>query len=184
MTLGISPSPRRKPGSSPPRRAEEPFGAQTRAYWIPASAGMTQASSSRGSLSPSVVKEQFSPLKGAARRKAQSDLVRALRHAGASRRATLTLALPRFAHLERYCASHFERVLISRRLFVAHRAPLSVAGYGRSVSQLLAGTHSGPGGSPGAARVPDRDPARGRRAPSRFRNASRQRPSKDEVGRV
>jgi hypothetical protein len=55
-----------------------------------------------------------------------------------------------------------------RRLFVAHRAPLSVAGYGRSVSQLLAGTRIGPGGSPDAARVPDCGPARGRRAPSRF----------------
>jgi hypothetical protein len=41
---------------------------------------------------------------------------------------------------------------------VTHRAPLSVAGYGRSVSQLLAGTRIGPGGSPGAARVPGCEP--------------------------
>ena len=38
-----------------------------------------------------------------------------------------------------------------------------------NVSQLLAGTRSGPGRSPGAARVPDpRDQTRGRRAPSRL----------------
>ena len=47
----------------------------------------------------------------------------------------------------------------------------------RAVSQLLAGTPSGPGGSSAAARVPRCDEARGRRTPSRLRNASRERPS-------
>jgi hypothetical protein len=44
------------------------------------------------------------------------------------------------------------------------------------VSQLLAGTRSGPGRSPGAARVPDpRDQTRGRRAPSRLTRAEANR---------
>ena len=46
----------------------------------------------------------------------------------------------------------------------------------RSVSQLLAGTPSGPGGSSNAARVPSCEKARRRRTPSRLRNASRERP--------
>jgi hypothetical protein len=38
----------------------------------------------------------------------------------------------------------------------------------RAFSQLLAGTPNGPGGSPGAARVPCCDKIRGRRTPSRY----------------
>jgi hypothetical protein len=76
--------------------------------------------------------------------------------AGASRRATCAHlgALPRFALLERMVASRHLSACSFRGVFCAtHRAPLSVAGYGRAVSQLLAGTPSGPGGSPDAARV-------------------------------
>jgi hypothetical protein len=57
-----------------------------------------------------------------------------------------------------------------------HRAPLSVAGYGRSVSQLLAGTPNGPGGSPGAARVPCCARPAGAAPRPATTNASRQRP--------
>ena len=75
-------------------------------------------------------------------------------------------------------------MLISRRLLRCTPGPaFRCRQVGRrAVSQLLAGTRIGPGGSPDAARVPDCDPARGRRAPSRFGNASRKRPSSDEVG--
>jgi hypothetical protein len=79
---------------------------------------------------------------------------RALRHAGASRRAITAVAAPGPAFVRS----------------VAHlRAD-------RAVSQLLAGPPSGSGGSSTAARVPRCDEARGRRTPSRLRNASRERP--------
>jgi hypothetical protein len=123
-------------------------------------------------------------LKGAARRKAQTYGVRI--------RCRIRRAPSGAPHsLLRYRASRYLSAIAPgalsecsfRGVFcVTHRAPLSVAGYGRSVSQLLAGTRSGPGGSPGAARVARmRCEPRGRRAPSRFGNASRKRPSLDEV---
>jgi len=63
-----------------------------------------------------------------------------------------------------------------------HRAPLSVAGYGRAVSQLLAGTPNGPGGSPDAARVLGlRSQTRGRRTLSRHNERLAMTPSADEV---
>jgi len=62
--------------------------------------------------------------------------------------------------------------------FFQHRAPLSVADSGRSVSQLLAGTRdSGPGGSPDAARVPRCDEARRRRTPPRLTTPHENAPS-------
>jgi hypothetical protein len=65
----------------------------------------------------------------------------------------------------------------SSRDVSGHRAPLRLKAGSNSalsaVSQLLAGTLSGPGGSPGAARVPMlRARARRRRTPSRLTNAS------------
>jgi hypothetical protein len=54
----------------------------------------------------------------------------------------------------------------------------------RSISQLLAGTPSGPGGSSAAARVPRCDEARRRRTSSRLRNASRQRPLEGRGGGI
>ena len=52
----------------------------------------------------------------------------------------------------------------------------------RSVSQLLAGTPSGPGGSSNAARVPRCDEARRRRTPSRLTTPHDSAPQVDEVG--
>jgi hypothetical protein len=106
-------------------------------------------------------------------------------------------ALTRFALLERGCSrceaiAPFKRMLFAAISFRRRAALLAFgaalwAGGRRAIfqlryrpsaylsaeikhfSQLLAGTRSGPGRSPGAARVPDpRDQTRGRRAPSRL----------------
>ena len=74
-------------------------------------------------------------------------MARALRHAGAFRRANHGV----FRH----------RALLSS-------GPSRIECADRSVSQLLAGTPSGPGGSSNAARVPRCDEARRRRTPSRL----------------
>ncbi len=74
-------------------------------------------------------------------------MARALRHAGASRRANHGVFR--------------QRALLSS-------GPSRIECADRAVSQLLAGTPSGPGGSSAAARVPRCDEARRRRTSSRF----------------
>ena len=78
-------------------------------------------------------------------------MARALRHAGAFRRAN---------H-----GGFRQRALLSS-------GPSRIECADRSVSQLLAGTPSGPGGSSDAARVPRCDEARRRRTSSRLHDAS------------
>jgi hypothetical protein len=72
----------------------------------------------------------------------------------------------------------------SRRL--RQRAPLSLEGRKRSppryISQLLAGTPSGPGGSPDAARVPCCARPAGAAPRPAYRNASRERPLEGRGG--
>ncbi len=120
-------------------------------------------------------------------------------------RASRYLSACRVAHLERMLISRrFLRHTPGRAFAVSAPPPLlrpvganlSALGVERGVrqrwrestpsltviSQLLAGLRIEPGRSPDAARVPDCDPARGRRAPSRFCNASRKRPSKGRGG--
>jgi len=88
-------------------------------------------------------------------------MARALRHAGAFRRANHGVFR--------------QRPLLSS-------GPSRIECADRSVSQLLAGTPSGPGGSSNAARVPRCDEARRRRTSSRLRNASRERPLEGRGG--
>ena len=54
----------------------------------------------------------------------------------------------------------------------------------QDISQLLAGTPNGPGGSSNAARVHSCVKARGRCTPSRHRNASRERPLEGRGGSI
>ena len=88
-------------------------------------------------------------------------MARALRHAGASRRANRGVFR--------------QRALLSS-------GPSRIECADRAISQLLAGTPSGPGGSSAAARVPRCDEARRRRTSSRLRNASRERPLEGRGG--
>ena len=89
-------------------------------------------------------------------------MARALRHAGAFRRANKRSSSEAIAHQKMRDTALSKRMLILRRL--RHRALLSsgpsrIECADRSVSQLLAGTPSGPGGSSNAARVPRCDEA-------------------------
>ncbi len=60
------------------------------------------------------------------------------------------------------------RAMIPANVANALSGPSRLTGADRAISQLLAGTPSGPGGSSAAARVPCCDKARGRRTSSRF----------------
>ena len=90
-------------------------------------------------------------------------MARALRHAGAFRRANRGVFR--------------QRALLSS-------GPSRIECADRAVSQLLAGTPSGPGGSSDAARVPRCDEARRRRTSSRLRDASRERPLEGRGGGI
>ena len=98
-------------------------------------------------------------------------MARALRHAGAFRRANKRSSSEAIAHQKMRDTALSKRMLFCGRF--RHRALLSSGPSrsecaDRSVSQLLAGTPSGPGGSSNAARVPRCDEARRRRTPSRL----------------
>jgi hypothetical protein len=114
-----------------------------------------------------------------------------LNTAGASRRATCAHfgALPRFALLERMAQlRQIKRMLICGVLTpasgLASVRPVARLGAGRALSQLLAGTPSGPGRSSDAARVHGlRSRTRGHRTSSRLRKRLAKRPSKGRGGR-
>jgi len=133
---------------------------------------------------PPILRDGLSALlrmRGMARRKAQTYGSGPLPDtAGASRRANrgvFTAAGPAF---------RLGCLRLSQSLERHSRSSSPKAGSAniQVVSQLLAGTPGGPGGSSDAARVPDlRRQARGRRTSSRCRNASRSALQVDEVMR-
>ena len=96
-------------------------------------------------------------------------IARASRHAGASRRATCAQVGRRPVAHQKMRSSRPEAGSACYLRRLRQRTPLDEpATAGSLLSQLLAGTRSGPGGSSGAARVPRCDKARGRRTPSRL----------------
>jgi len=120
------------------------------------------------------------PLKGDGAPKDANLIARALRHAGASRRATRASVATLLARRKGFAragaiAQQKNAPHPRAKRAHAHLRRLSAAGPAfsadlmpASVSQLLAGTPSGPGGSSDAVRVLRCDETRGRRTPSRY----------------